>query len=101
MHHAFGGGLGAQVVRGALVAGVQSTHVQQSRYVRFATGSDHGAGEVHMSALKAAAVAARFIQDADEVDDDVLPGHRGAQERAVVGVARPSLQARQHRQAWW
>ena len=63
----------------ALVAGVEGTHVQQTRHVRFATGSDHGTGEVHMSALKAAAVAARFIQDADEVDDHVLSGHGGAE----------------------
>ena len=57
--------------------------------MRFAAGRNHGAGKVHVGSLKAAAVAARFIQDANEVDDHVLPGHRGAQERAVVGVAGP------------
>ena len=90
--------LGAQVVGGAVVGGVEGAHLQQSRHVGFATGGDHSAGQVDVGAFEAATIAPGFVQDADEIDDHVATGKGGPQEVAVVGVAAAPFQPRQHRE---
>jgi hypothetical protein len=81
-------GLAARLeVVAVAAAGVERAHLQQPRHARELAGGDDELGQRHVGAVEAAAVVARFVEDADEVDDGVGTGEARLQQFGVVDVA--------------
>lgn len=77
---------------------VQGTHVQQARHVGGAASADDFPREGDMGPFEATAIAACFIQDADQMDDDVLFGESHPQQCGTVRVAPDNFYAGQYGQ---
>jgi len=88
--------LRAQVARRPRRIGVERAHVQEARHAARATRRDRVAGELDVDAREA--VAARFVEDADQVDDRVRAAHQRGQASGVVDVGLDDVDGRQQDQ---
>ena len=76
--------LAAQVFAGAGRAGMQGAHVQQAADAGFAAGLDDVDGQFFMHLAEA--VAAGFIENADQVDDGIAASEVPDQCPRIVNI---------------
>jgi len=88
--------LGAQVVTARLSAGIERTHLQQSRHTGLGHGRQQRSGELHVHAAQAPAPGS--MQRTHQVDGHVAAEQTAAQKVDVIDVAGADLDTGQRQQ---